>query len=84
MRAKTVGFAIADQDRQLLDELVNEFGNGNRSEFLRVAMNRMARERFANRLVAIQAEAREQLGGRVLSESEVTDFLAEIKTDLVK
>ena len=39
MAAQTVGFAVADDDRPMLDRLVERYGHGNRSEFLRVAMN---------------------------------------------
>jgi Arc/MetJ-type ribon-helix-helix transcriptional regulator len=42
MAAKTVGFAVADEDRDILDRLVERYGRGNRSEFLRAAMKVMA------------------------------------------
>jgi Arc/MetJ-type ribon-helix-helix transcriptional regulator len=41
MAAKTVGFAIADEDRAQLDALVEHYGHGNRSEFLRVAIKHL-------------------------------------------
>jgi Arc/MetJ-type ribon-helix-helix transcriptional regulator len=70
MSAKTVGFAIGDDERPLLDELVEHYGGGNRSEFLRVAIRRLARDRRAERLQALQQEAREELG-RVVTADEV-------------
>ena len=65
MKAKTVGFAIADEDRALLDELVAEYGGGNRSEFLRYAMKKIARDRLAERMANLQQEARRQMDGKV-------------------
>jgi Arc/MetJ-type ribon-helix-helix transcriptional regulator len=76
MSAKTVGFAIADDERALLDELVEHYGGGNRSEFLRVAIRRLARDRRAERLQELQQEAREQLG-RVVTPDEVRAAIAE-------
>lgn len=76
MSAKTVGFAIGDDERALLDELVEHYGGGNRSAFLRVAIRRLARDRRAERLQAVQLEAREQLG-RVVTPDEVRAAVAE-------
>lgn len=78
MRAKTVGFAIAEEDRALLDELVAEFGGGNRSEFLRVAMRRMKHDMLAQRFRDLQKDAHELAGGRILSESEVVELVRSI------
>lgn len=78
MRAKTVGFAIADEDRELLEELVREFGAGNRSEFLRVAMRRMKHDLLAQRFRELQKDAHEKVSGRILSESEVLDLISNL------
>ena len=79
MAAVTVGFAIAESDRALLDELVDFYAQGNRSEFLRLAIKRMERDRFAQRMQDLQAEVRAQLGGKVLSPQEVADLVREVK-----
>lgn len=79
MAAKTVGFAIAEEDRALLDSLADYFAGGNRSEFLRMAMERMAREKFADRFQALQAKVRQELGGKVLSEDEVAQLVRQVK-----
>jgi Arc/MetJ-type ribon-helix-helix transcriptional regulator len=79
MAAVTVGFAIAESDRALLDELVDYYAQGNRSEFLRLAIKRMERDRFAQRMQDLQAEVRAQLGGKVLSPQEVADLVREVK-----
>ena len=75
MRAKTVGFAISERDRELLDRLTDHFGNGNRSEFLRLAMKRMEHERISQRFIETKREIRNELSGRVLSEAEVLEVI---------
>jgi Arc/MetJ-type ribon-helix-helix transcriptional regulator len=74
MRAKTVGFAIADEDRQALDELVEYYGGGNRSEFLRVVIKKMRRERWQQRFTGLQRDFREELGSKVFSEVEILEL----------
>jgi len=81
MAAKTVGFAVAEEDAAGLKELVDHFGHGNRSEFLRVAMQRMRHELFAERMRGLQAESREQLGGRVVSRDEVGALVKRVLAD---
>lgn len=76
MRAKTVGFAIADSDRELLDRLVDHFGAGNRSEFLRVAMRRLEHERLAERFVETKKLINKELGGQVLNDAEIDELIA--------
>lgn len=74
--AKTVGFAIADEDRELLNRLVEHYGGGNRSEFLRLAMKRMEHERLAERLVQTREQVSKELQGRIYSEQEILDLVA--------
>ncbi|GAA1850945.1 hypothetical protein [Myceligenerans crystallogenes] len=78
MTAQTIGFAVADEDREQLDALVEYFGHGNRSEFLRVAMKRMRHEMWAERMRGIQARGRAEMGGRVVSREEVAARVAEV------
>lgn len=72
MTAKTVGFAIADEDQERLQALVDHYGHGNRSEFLRAAMKRMTHDMWAEKMRGLQDDVREELGGRVVSREEVT------------
>lgn len=78
MTATTVGFAIADEYRQELNDLVEYFGHGNRSEFLRVAMKRLRRDKMAENLQRIQAQMRSDMGGRVVSPEEVTEMVKSV------
>lgn len=50
MAAETIGFAVQPEDKQLLDHLVQVYGNGNRSAFLREAIRVMAARERAERL----------------------------------
>ena len=77
MRAKTVGFAISDSDRELLERLVDHYGAGNRSEFLRVAMKRLEHERLAQRFVETKNQITKELGGKVLSDAEIDQLIAQ-------
>lgn len=52
--AKTVGFSIADRDEERLNRLVEKFGKGNRSAFLREAMRQMEVVDRAGRLQRLQ------------------------------
>lgn len=54
MSAVTVGFSIGDDDQERLDRLVRHFGGGNRSAFLRRAMDVMESMERAERLRALQ------------------------------
>jgi predicted transcriptional regulator len=79
MRAKTVGFAIADEDRELLDKMVAKYGDGNRSEFLRQALKMMARREMAERINDLRSELREQNGGSFLSHEEIMELVYKVK-----
>ena len=81
MTAKTVGFAIADEDREQLDALVEHFGKGNRSEFLRVAIRRLHRDMMSERMQQLQSRAREELAGRQVSREEVTALVKQTLRD---
>ncbi len=71
MVAQTVGFAIDPEFRSGLDEVVAHYAHGNRSEFLRIAVRDYQARLRLEKLHAIRADVREQLGGRRLSPDEV-------------
>lgn len=71
MAAKTVGIAIADDLRPALDEVVEHFGHGNRSEFLRLAVRDYQGRLRLERMHALREQARAERGGRRYSADEV-------------
>jgi Arc/MetJ-type ribon-helix-helix transcriptional regulator len=75
MRAKTVGIAVSDDLRPALDEVVEHFGGGNRSEFLRLAVRDYQARLRLERLLAIRKDVRSDRGGRQLSLDEVMTLI---------
>lgn len=71
MAAKTVGIAISDDLRPGLDEVVEHFGHGNRSEFLRLAVRDYQGRLRLERMHALRDQARSERGGRRYSSDEV-------------
>jgi Arc/MetJ-type ribon-helix-helix transcriptional regulator len=61
MATTTIGFAVADEDRDRLDRLVQHFGAGNRSDFLRAARPVMEALARADRLRELQARNAERV-----------------------
>jgi hypothetical protein len=71
----TDSFIESKCGRYELNELVAYFGHGNCSEFRHVAMKRVRRDKMAENLRRIQAQMREDMGGRVVSPEEVTEMV---------
>ncbi|MGQ0466299.1 MAG: hypothetical protein ACT4QG_13355 [Sporichthyaceae bacterium] len=59
--ARTVGFAVADDDLAELDELVEYFGAGNRSAYLRATLKVMRSVKIAEELRELQAYGQTKL-----------------------
>jgi len=78
MAARSIGFAVAEEDLPLLDELVKQFGGGNRSEFLRVAMRRMRHDAWAAKMRTLQADARAEVQGKVYTPDEVQGLVKQV------
>lgn len=53
--AQTLGFAVQPEDRAVLDELVEYFGGGNRSAYLRATLKVMKSIMIADQLREAQA-----------------------------
>ncbi len=77
MVAKTVGIAVADELRAALDEVVEHYGRGNRSEFLRLAVRDYQGRLRLERLQAIREQARAERGGRRYTSDEVRELIRE-------
>ncbi len=60
MSSTTVGFAVSDEDRPRLERLAARYGGGNRSAFLRVALDHMEAIERAEELAALQAYGNER------------------------
>jgi hypothetical protein len=60
-KSSTIGFAVDEADRARLDRLTGVFGAGNRSAFLRKAMEIMERYERAQQLAQLQAYGEERL-----------------------
>lgn len=73
--SESVGFAVAAEDRPRLDRLVERFGHGNRSAFLREAMARMEAADRADRLRRLQAYGVQQSAARGLTDVDVSEIV---------
>jgi hypothetical protein len=60
MSTSTVGFAVADEDQERLARLVERFGGGNRSAYLRATLPVMESLARAERLRELQARNAER------------------------
>ena len=60
MSTSTVGFAVADEDQERLARLVEHFGSGNRSAYLRATLPVMESLARAERLRELQARNAER------------------------
>jgi hypothetical protein len=72
MSTTTIGFAVADEDREVLDELVEYFGDGNRSAYLRATLKVMRSVKLAEELREIQADGQRRLAEQGLTVDDVT------------
>jgi Arc/MetJ-type ribon-helix-helix transcriptional regulator len=77
MASQTIGFAISDEDRERLDRLVEHFGAGNRSAYLRATLKVMESLRRAERLREMQAANHRPLAERGIAPEELPDLVRE-------
>lgn len=77
---QTVGFSVTPELVEEIQKVSDYFAGGNRSAFLRLAVeDYRARMRY-DQMQKFRAEARPQTGGRILTEEEV----AALVTDAVR
>jgi len=74
----TLGFAVADEDRAVLDELVAYFGNGNRSAYLRATLRVMKSVKLAEELRELQAFGQSKLAEQDLTLDDVTRITRQV------
>jgi Arc/MetJ-type ribon-helix-helix transcriptional regulator len=75
MASQTVGFAVSDEDRERLDRLVEHFGAGNRSAYLRATLKVMESLRRAERLRELQAANHRRLAEQSISTEDLPDLI---------
>jgi hypothetical protein len=80
-KATTIGFAVDEADRARLEHLSRVFGGGNRSAFLRRAMDVMERYELTQRLVELQAYGEERLAAAEQSSSDIPALVARALAD---
>ena len=71
MASITIGFSIPKEDEARLQRLVDRFGQGNRSAFLRAAMKHMEVLERADRLDELSRYGAERLAARGLSAEDI-------------
>jgi hypothetical protein len=76
MTTSTVGFAVADEDQDRLARLVEHFGGGNRSAYLRATLSVMESLARAERLRELQARNAERTAA---AGQDYNSLLAEIR-----
>jgi hypothetical protein len=69
-----LGFAVADEDRALLDELVAYFGHGNRSAYLRATLKVMRSVQLAEQLRELQAFGQAKLAEQSLTIDDIPEI----------
>ena len=67
----TIGFAVADEDRAALEELVAYFGNGNRSAYLRATLKVMKSVKLAEEFRVLQSYGQGKLAERGLDLDDI-------------
>lgn len=70
MATTTIGFAVADEDRPLLDRLVARFGNGDRSAYLRETLRVMESLAITEDLQELQERNAGELAAKGISTYE--------------
>lgn len=78
MASITIGFSIPKEDEARLQRLVERFGQGNRSAFLRAAMKHMEVLERADRLDELSRYGAERLVARGLSVGEISELVKQV------
>lgn len=74
MATRTVGFAITEEDQAELDELVEYFGQGNRSAYLRATFKVMKSVKLAEQWREAQAYGQQRLAEEGLSLEQIPEI----------
>lgn len=74
MGTKTIGFAVADEDQAELDELVEYFGQGNRSAYLRATFKVMKSVKLAEQWREMQTYGQQRLAEQGLTVEQIPEI----------
>jgi hypothetical protein len=77
MTAQTLGFAVQPEDRAVLDELVEYFGGGNRSAYLRATLKVMKSIMIADQLRESQAYGQQRIAELGIEPADVAPRIQE-------
>jgi hypothetical protein len=75
MATMSIGFAVSEEDRARLDELVDYFGGGNRSAYLRATLKVMESIRRADILRDLQARSHRRLAEQGIAEEDLDELI---------
>lgn len=76
-QAQTLGFSVHPEDRPVLDELVDYFGDGNRSAYLRATYRVMKSIMLAEQLRDLQAYGQQRTAELGIEPADVPDRIRE-------
>ncbi|SFQ50540.1 hypothetical protein SAMN04489713_1523 [Actinomadura madurae] len=76
-QAQTLGFSVQTEDRPTLDELVDYFGDGNRSAYLRATYRVMKSIMLAEQMRDLQAYGQQRTAELGIEPAEVPDRIRE-------
>ena len=75
MSQEIIEIEIQSEDVQLFDRLVAEYGEGDPSKFLTYAIRKVNADRIRTKMHLMQAEAREDMGGKVFTSEETSKMI---------
>lgn len=78
MVTKTIGFAVSEKDLAELDKLVDYFGDGNRSAYLRATIKVMKSVMHAEKLRELQSYGAEKAAQQGLTPEDVTAMVRRV------
>ena len=79
MSQKIIEIDIEAEDVQLFDRLVAEYGEGDPSKFLAYAIRKLNADRIRTKMQVLQAEARQDMGGKVFTSEETLGIIKAVR-----
>jgi hypothetical protein len=79
MSQKIIEIDIGAEDVQLFDRLVDEYGEADPSKFLAYAIRKLNADRIRTKMQVLQAEARQDMGGKVFTSDETLMIIEAVR-----